>query len=739
MVRSVHAGRKDLVAFEPQMPATLVSSEAPLQLRPRIDRSRLFQLAHRIPATVSTSVVIDYEGPDGWTSESVPLTLRAVFPPELEVLPDAKPPEMFKADTAEFEIRFRNRKPGDPVDGRHNAPLRIVALDLEPPEASPGTNWAEALRRPIEIAGGETGSARLRLAMESFPVGLNHLAVSVRTNRQELDTTHHIDFLLRPVGRFNGLLAIDFGTSNTCCFALAKGAAESNPIKIDDDPTSSPTVLRYKSIQGESAEVEIGQKVKRAATVEVRSAMATISRLKQRLGDRGEIYVRPIGVETGTLRAPRYAVGDYLREVRRAAEQSCHGYFGEFVMTHPAVCSLRQYRNLQWAVRAAFSKEAKISFLQEPIASLIPLIRHRAMMASPLDHYRVAAFDLGGGSTDVTLAEIDRKVNGLTAYVSLRVISSWGVRWGGENLTDFLVSHLRKRCEQKAPEQQILLSPREDREAEDERLNRFLLRDWAERWKIAASKDQRFSAQLSLRVRRKRDGQTDFYVFEDLDGPLASGRTLQQEYEAELEQRLLALSTRLKKGLGEPGQNDLNVLQLSGKSCAIRQIKEFFKKQFEPSGTEVISLPDDELKECVVKGACLWQQMQNSPSLRLETPNSLQITTSRIGLWDAGKQKFDEVIPLGRPIGEPGPPYPNYRWVVGQGTIELHENLSEKDEDLAPDELQALGSFEPVNAPILRTKDLNLTLNLLITNDYWPALSATTESGESIQFRLVPD
>jgi len=534
------------------------------------------------------------------------------------------------------------------------------------------------------------------------------------------------------------MLAIDFGTSNTCCYALESGSLEPRPIPIHDDPSTSPAVLRYGSIQGEHAEVEIGQRVKRDATLDVRSAMATVLRLKQRLGSRREIYVRPTKAERGVMRQPSYAAADYLREVGKAAERTC-GSASNFVVTHPAVCSLRQYRNLIWAVKAAFGAQANISFLQEPIAGLIPLIRDRAMASSPQEHYYVAAFDLGGGTTDVTLAEINRHVKGSIASVSLGLISSWGVRWGGEDLTDFLVTQLRKRCAQKAPDSEVLFCDNEQREDEYERLNRFQLRDWAERWKIAASKDRRFSDPLSLRVRRKLEGQISSVVFTDLDSPLAGGDALKAEYEAELGERLLTLAIRLKRGLEVRGRMRLDVLQLSGKSCAIGLVKNFFHEQFAPSGTEVIPLDDDELKECVVKGACLWQQMRSSSSLRLETPKSLQITTSRIGLWDAGRQKFDEILPLGSPLDQPGRPYRNYHWVAGQRTIELEENLSEKDEALTSAELQVLGSFEPENSGLLDTEELDLTLNVSVSSDYLPCLKAITESGDSIPFRLLPD
>ena len=736
-ILSVRSTRSDLIKFDELDNAILVKPLRELEVQAQIDSERLFRQVRRPPTDVQVDVLIEYEGVDGPTSEKASLTLRALNPPELDCYPTSDSgTEFFKPGIAEFEILFRNRKrAGDLRDGLDNAPLRILALDILP-SGDGNLSWVQPLTEPIEVAGGgEPRTVTMRLDMEPFFVDeVNIIDVSIRTNRADLDRTLKVEFIVRAIQEFPGILAIDFGTSNTCCYALENGR-EWKAVQIDESATTSPTFLRYetihdKTIHGDFADVKIGQKVKRASMDSGSNALATVSRLKQRLGNRKPIYVKPLNAKKGTQREVRMAVVDYLREIRKVAEKNGHSYFRNFVITHPAVCSLRQYRNLLYAVRQAFGPGEPIPFLQEPIASIIPLVRRRAMGPFPREPYFVAAFDFGGGTTDVTVAQIDQKRDADGNQLSLRVVSSWGERWGGEDLTDFLVERLLDRCKQIAPEWSVLIGDKKRRQEEDERLNELRMREWAEEWKINSSNGESYSNTLSLVVRRQ-DGLSDSFLpaSSDLEKPDGSGKTLREEYNAELELRILRLADRLKADLHKRSI-DLDVLQLSGKSSAIPQVKEILANQLNED-CEIVTPKKDELKECVVMGACLWHQLKNSSSLSLSLPESLR-TTSRLGRLDNGV--FFEILPLCWPIGTLGDtPFKGYRWRADDEMIVLHENLGERTDG---EDTQPLGSFRPVDQSIVG-KELRLTLNLLVNEDYWPTLIATTSTNEQIQFELT--
>ena len=88
--------------------------------------------------------------------------------------------------------------------------------------------------------------------------------------------------------------------------------------------------------------------------------------------------------------------------LRLGAEWHKRAVFPEIVLTHPAVCSLRQYRNLRLAVStsapAATSTSCRSRWRLDPV--------FRADGGPPnAPSYTVAAFDLGGGTTDINAGQ----------------------------------------------------------------------------------------------------------------------------------------------------------------------------------------------------------------------------------------------------------------------------------------------------------------------------------------------
>jgi molecular chaperone DnaK (HSP70) len=700
-----------------------------------------------LPATVNCDVLIDYEDVDGPSTERASLSLVLALPPELTLEEGYEPPKFYQPGVGAFDLTFSNRKSEDPFDGRNNAPVRIQAIDLEHESEELREQWADQFVGPIVIAGGDAHTARFNLDLASFPLGegppeVFSIRVAVKTNRAQVNFSQRIDFLLNRIPIFRGCLALDFGTSNTCCYTMENGNIKAaRPIQIDLDPgvTSSPTVLRYKRILGGAfAEVEIGQLVKKSATLAAASARATLSRLKERLGEPQQfIYVKATTAELGMTRTVTQAVVDYLREIRKIAEQKTNCYYRDIIVTHPAVCSLQQYRNLTTAVREAFGKDTDVTFLQEPVASLIPLVRDQARQGTIRPQYCVAAFDFGGGTTDITVARIEQSRAGKHTEVRLSLISSWGERWGGEHLTDFLVERLLKRCEKKEPLRTVMISGDPATENEDERLNRLVLHDWAEQWKINAAEAKPFTDPFSLRVARP-SGVPETVDFAGVARDLLDDKALGEEYEAYLDERLADLVRRLKADLSNH-EARLDILQLSGKSSGIPQVYASIKKAFAGTATQINLLKPNELKECVVKGACLWKQMCKGSSLVLDTP--FDITTSRLGFWDAGASRFEEIVPLGWPIEKPSEPY-RYRWSAGQKSLELAENLGEQYQEeysakRANLQITHLGSFEPQQSSSIGN-NRPLTLRVTVTKDFLPQLSATTEDGVDLQFAWIP-
>jgi len=77
---------------------------------------------------------------------------------------------------------------------------------------------------------------------------------------------------------------------------------------------------------------------------------------------------------------------------------------------------------------------------------LVPFFDQMAQKPGQPD-YTVAAFDLGGGTTDITVVRVRHiRTSANQIEIHPRIEKSWGERFGGENLTNLLVDEIKLRC-----------------------------------------------------------------------------------------------------------------------------------------------------------------------------------------------------------------------------------------------------------------------------------------------------
>jgi len=128
-----------------------------------------------------------------------------------------------------------------------------------------------------------------------------------------------------------------------------------------------------------------------------------------------------------------------------------------------------------------------------------------------------------------------------------------------------------------------------------------------------------------------------------------------------------------------------DIILLSGKSSALPIVEAVMREYFPEAD---IHRPDD-LKQCVVRGACQWSNPDPLEGVKLKIKGAKTAMTSRLGLRvrdpNTGLPKFSQVIDAGRPIGESGLREP----VLGIGLsrdidIRILENTS-RDEWISRD------------------------------------------------------
>ena len=688
----------------------------------------------------SGELAVDYDDAHGPKTTLLPLNFLVRNHPELrwtgENLP---PPILMRTDKQKLKFAFCNRSEDDPQGGRMNAPIRLEGVTLAALKTAPALEALQISPLPQIVAGGDACEVEFELNLESLKPGLHPLTLEVRTNCPELlRQSYKVSIEVRELRDFDGIIAIDFGTSNTCCAVLENGA-EFESIPLDGSSTTDPTIVRYLDLNGKFPDIETGVRVKNQAAVDEKVASSTVTRLKQQLGETTwPLRIRPLTSADWVYREARLAARDYLHHVRVAAERQKGATFHEFILTHPAVCSIRQYRNLRFALEEAFGQDARIHFLQEPIAALVPFFDEMAKNPKEAG-YTVAAFDLGGGTTDVTVVRVNHQRNGNAVQIQPEIVASWGERFGGENLTDFLVEQIKSRCQHilatKYPGFDLAGHSVKGASTPDILRNDAALREWAERLKASLSEDRASSRDLDtllLRaISRKPDEPPATKAFEPQDLETAGGLPLQKAFLTHTRAEVARIAERLRQTIA--GMPPLKYIHLSGKTTFLPVVRETLHSLLPAT----IYRAEDP-KECVVRGACLSRSMARSRMRRLVLPRESQRTTSQIGLLDDDVGRFLPVIPLDCPISPSGlaREVPNV-W-NGSDVIVLWENLGVEDRRVNRDGtrnpyLQKLGTWEPE-----RQADPSSdwwTLRLTLTPAFALEVAGVGSGGQAISFR----
>jgi hypothetical protein len=687
----------------------VASGSHPIPLTVEIDSSRMARTGLVPGSRHAVRVEVEYEGPHGPATTPLPLAMTVRKRPVMTWREEHLPPASLVA-MAHQKVNFTFANLSDEDGGLRNGPLHIEEISLRPPT---GLNCAihqglVSSSLPADVPGGDSLHCEFELDLDGVTPNLYHFPLLVRSNGLQPVKSFVVPINIGPVPEYDGVIAIDFGTSNTCCALLEADGSEQDleSVALDGDRTTCPTVVRYIDLDGPVPVIETGADIKNLAAASDEVAASSVDRLKQQLGaNTFLIAVRPKNSREWRQREVRAAAADYLRHIREVAEWKKQAHFREFILTHPAVCSLQQYRNLRLAIEEAFGTQVRIDFLQEPVAALIPFFAEMAVK-SAASAYTVASFDLGGGTTDITLVSVTQKRDA-AGHLEIKpeIVTSWGEQFGGEDLTDFLVKELTTRC------QQILKRERADFQLVDRQVkgsstpdvlrNRAALRDGAERLKAGLSEDpaatqRRFTGVLLRAVCTDQDHPMEDIRFDAKKLDAEGAATLEVVFLSYVRTRVSQLALRLKKSAEL--LPSLDHIHLSGKTTFLPIVRLVLEQNF----TAHLHRAGDP-KECVVRGACMARAMgRRGRTRRLNLSSASRRTTSSVGLLDDDAEAFRQIIPLDCPIPDGGLDRILAHATKGAGPVVLWENLGFEQERIRPDGtrnplLRKLGIWEPIS------------------------------------------
>jgi len=222
------------------------------------------------------------------------------------------------------------------------------------------------------------------------------------------------------------LLAVDFGTTNTCCMAYTDSDTKETQLDLYGKPDKViPSFIEYYS--HDKGGVDIGDPPK-AASKEGR--INTFHSFKRYIANPKKIY-KVYPPEGDVL---KYIANDlttnFLECLIKKAEASLRYRFKEYVFTHPSKISLPKLRQFRTIIETNFHN---YKLIDEATAGALYTIYQRE------GKYRLLVYDFGGGTIDITYLFVNNDAS--YDLISVHVFHIDGMPdFGGDDITEAIVN-----------------------------------------------------------------------------------------------------------------------------------------------------------------------------------------------------------------------------------------------------------------------------------------------------------
>lgn len=237
------------------------------------------------------------------------------------------------------------------------------------------------------------------------------------------------------------IIGIDLGTTNSCVAVLDGGKAR--VIENSEGDRTTPSVVAFT----DDGEILVGQPAKRQAVTNANKTLFAIKRLIGRRFEDEEVQ-RDLGImpykivkaDNGDawveindeMRAPPQISAEILKKMKKTAEDFLGEKVTEAVITVPAYFNDAQRQATKDAGRIAGLEVKRI--INEPTAAALAY----GMDKKSGDNV-IAVYDLGGGTFDISIIEID-EVEGEHTFEVLA--TNGDTHLGGEDFDNRLINYL---------------------------------------------------------------------------------------------------------------------------------------------------------------------------------------------------------------------------------------------------------------------------------------------------------
>ena len=238
------------------------------------------------------------------------------------------------------------------------------------------------------------------------------------------------------------IIGIDLGTTNSCVAIMEGGKPK--VIENSEGARTTPSVVAY----AEDGEILVGASAKRQAVTNARNTIYAVKRLigrrfeeKEVQKDIGLMPYRIVKADNGDAwvevrgrkMAPQQVSAEILRKMKKTAEDYLGEEVTEAVITVPAYFNDSQRQATKDAGRIAGLDVKRI--INEPTAAALAF----GMDKQEKRDRKIAVYDLGGGTFDISIIEI-ADVEGEKQF---EVLSTNGDTFlGGEDFDQRLIDHI---------------------------------------------------------------------------------------------------------------------------------------------------------------------------------------------------------------------------------------------------------------------------------------------------------
>lgn len=238
------------------------------------------------------------------------------------------------------------------------------------------------------------------------------------------------------------IIGIDLGTTNSCV-AIIEGN-KPRVLENSEGDRTTPSIIAYT----QDGEILVGQPAKRQSVTNPKNTLFAIKRLiGRRFQDKEvqrDVNIMPYKIISakngdawldikGQKMAPPQVSAEILKKMKKTAEDYLGEQISEAVITVPAYFNDAQRQATKDAGRIAGLEVKRI--INEPTAAALAYGLDKEKSGSRI----IAVYDLGGGTFDISIIEIDN-VDGEKTFEVLA--TNGDTHLGGEDFDSILINYL---------------------------------------------------------------------------------------------------------------------------------------------------------------------------------------------------------------------------------------------------------------------------------------------------------